>query len=184
MGRWRIALLQIRASDLQGSECADSWKRKSRMFEHILKHIVSHLWQEAAQAGVRKVSELSGRKAKAAAAAAQSLEDFISLVKKGALGLAASRCTAGLQKELGRDGLQKFFSDLNMTSAAWELKAVDDSSEDHWGTLWQVTFSGSLVGCKLRGRRRKVDAPLRFIMAREDDWKVQAITLFETPSAS
>jgi len=147
------------------------------MFDQLMKEVVHHTFHAEVELGAKKISELSGRTAKAVAAATQSCEDFFSEVKKGAVGSADSRCTASLQKRWVSDGLQKFFLDVDMTSATWETNAVEDPWQNQWGTLRGVLFSGSLVGCKLRGHRGKHDVPLRVRLVKEgNEWKVQGIS--------
>ena len=149
------------------------------MLDHLLKHLVQHVWHAGAEAGVRKFSELSGRKAKQVEAAARVAEEFVSALKKGALGSAKSCCTVSLGEQLGGDGLKKFFADIDPSSAAWKLETVDDSSEHNKWTLCEITFFGLLVGAKVRGEPGSVDAPLKLVLGKEGkEWKILGLYLF------
>jgi hypothetical protein len=149
------------------------------MLDHLLKHVVQHVWHAVAEAGVRKFSGRSGRKAKQVEAAARVAEDFVSALRKGALGTAKSYCTVSLREQLGGDSLKKFFGDIDPSSAAWKLERVDDSSEHNKWALCEITFFGLLVGAKVRRESGSVDAPLKLVLGKEgEEWKILGLYLF------
>ena len=147
------------------------------MIEHLLKHVLQHLWHAGAQAGSRKLSELTGRKAQQVEAAVAVAVKFMQAVQGGLISEAHSHCTEGLVKVLGSRGLREFFSGVELKSLSWNYQSADVSSEHNkWGTLFEVKLTGLLRGTAKGSPETPVEQLLVIQLFKLDnEWKVDGL---------
>jgi hypothetical protein len=146
----------------------------SNLLNHFLKHMGVKLYEEGVNEGLKKVSELSGSKAKQIAAATQVADQFLSALKGYLLEEARAHCDASLIVALGERGLEGFFSDLDLRSITWNWMTVDDSSKSNkWGTLYDVKLIGKITYITLWKRSQNIDDEFSLrMLKRTSGWKV------------
>ena len=150
------------------------------MWEHLIKHLAHELFESGLNAGLKKVSELSGSKAKQLGAATQVADQFLSAVKNGVPEAAKAYCNASFLTGLGDKGLEALLSGLDLRSVTWEFTTVDDSFErNKWGKLNDVNLIGRLIGIKIGNDPKGGDAKLSLRVLKEDEgWKILGMSLF------
>lgn len=150
------------------------------MLDHLLKHALHKLLEEGTGAGLRKWSEITGKKAHQIEGAIQIANQFLAAVKKRSFKSADTYCSAALLENVGANGMKSFFSGLDLRSANWTFPVVDDSSErNKWGNIHEVKLIGALTGLKISNPPESGDVNLSLEMSKEDDgWKVVQISLF------
>src|SRR5207248_1025100 len=148
------------------------------MVGKFLEHLVRKGIESGTDEGLKKLSELTGSKAKQVEAATEVADKFLSALKNELFEEAETYCDAKLVAKITQvGGLKSYLSDYNFGSMTRNFTSVDDSSKaNKWGQLYDVYLMGNIEYLKLGKPPESIKDEFKLQMLKESNgWKVNTL---------